>query len=110
MDKALEVSAQFYSFIADPNNLVILALVALGIMLKRMDFIRNDLIPLILLIVGVFFTVWLVKPVAVAMLRGVIYAAIAQQTYEVIVKYVITWIEKKFGINIQTSGTKEETK
>lgn len=110
MDTINDIAVQFYAALADTNNLIILALVGLGIMLKRMDYIKNDIIPLILLVVGVLASGFLIKPVAVGVLKGIIYAAIAMMTYEVIVKYIIAWAEKKFGVNIEQPPEKKDDK
>lgn len=76
-----------YNFIADQNNLIIVALISLGFILKCTKRLHDDLIPLILLIVGIAAGyVYLTSP-----LKGVIYTAVSIILYRIVLK---KWIDK----------------
>lgn len=87
----------FYKLISVNDTLILVSLMFLGIILKQMPYIKNDLIPLILWVVGEAASVYLIRPPAVGLLKGLCYSGIAILFYEMLLKYVYAWVATKFG-------------
>ena len=96
-DSFTQIVDQLYKFIAVTDNLIIVALICLGIILKNIEKFPNAHIPDVIFGVGLLASGYLIKPIAVGILKGVVYSAIAMLIYEVILKRIIKYLQSKTG-------------
>lgn len=98
---------QLYAFIAVPNNLILVALMALGVLFKIMLVPKKFIVPL-LLALGISASLALIKPAAVAVLSGIVFVAISVLFYETILKYLVRkFLPDNDLLNDQTKEIKE---
>lgn len=103
---------QIYGYLDNAHNLILLALIVFGIVLRKLESINNRFIPAILLCAGMISGAFLVPPLTTGVFKGAIFAGLAVFFYELILKnipflmdFIENKIKKKLGTN--TSENKE---
>lgn len=97
MDQFMELLQKLFNAMAEARNLLVFALIAVGYICKKVTFIPNKIIPLIVLVTGVAFGPFVVKPVYAGILHGIVFAGLASLIYEAIIKHAEEWITAKFS-------------
>jgi hypothetical protein len=94
---------QAYQLLNDPNNLIILGLLGIGVIIKNTPLIPNQFVPLILLVISEVACVFLFQPPVNGIVRGMIYAGLAVLVHATVIHWVEDWIKSKLP------ETKKET-
>lgn len=88
MDSIILFLEKFYQLIAIKENILILAILAVGFLLKKTEFINNKFIPIILTIVGILLGYFFINMSAWGAIVGIAYSGIATLCYEAILKHI----------------------
>jgi hypothetical protein len=82
-----------------PENLIVIALLGLGFILKRIEYIPNQLIPALIGVAGMIMGGVLIEPTGRGIIVGLAFAGVAVLIYDAILKYLDNFISKKLGHN-----------
>lgn len=91
----METLNQFYVFLAQPDNLLIVALLGVGIILKKIEVVPNKFIPLFILPIGLLAGGLIIKPLSEGLLKGIIYTSLSIYLYESLIKHIYAFIERR---------------
>jgi len=94
---------QAYSLLNDPNNLIILGLLGIGVIIKNTPLIPTSFVPLILLVISETACLFLFQPPVNGVVRGMIYAGLAVLLHATAIRWVEDWIKSRLP------ETKKET-
>ena len=80
---------QLYVFIAIPSNLIIVALISLDLLIRLTNLLKEQYIPIVLLVVSEISAVCLIKPLAQALPQGIVYTALAIVAYNNVIRPIL---------------------
>lgn len=90
---------QAYALLNDPNNLIILGLLGIGVILKNTPLIPNQFVPLILLLISEVACAFLFQPPVNGIVRGMVYAGLTVLLHATAVRWIEDWIKSKLPKN-----------
>ena len=97
MDQVTKFLQDLWALTAEPKNLLVFALLAIGYLCRQAEIIPNKFIPIIVLVCGLIFGPLIVTPLANGVLYGIAIAGLSTLLYEAVLRHVEDWLHAKFG-------------
>ena len=87
-----------WQLMAEPKNLLVFVLLAVGYICRQVEVIPNRIIPLIVLLAGCIFGPVVVSPIPNGIMYGIALSGLATLIYESVLKHAEDFIVSKLGV------------